>query len=124
MSEKPELLPCPFCGATMEDWHGQSFTHPLVETREEACILAGLSFSYQHSRWNTEEVLRWNRPAALSDHPTVKALVDAAVAAERERLLRPDLGFVCECGMSGPCMADNCKSPILDMTAAIRGETT
>lgn len=56
-----DLLPCPFCGARMEDFHGHSFVHPLVENRDDACILSGLSFSYTHSRWGTDERLRWNR---------------------------------------------------------------
>lgn len=76
MTDTPKLLPCPFCGATMEDWHGQSFSHPLVEKRDDACILAGLSFSYQHSRWGTHEHVRWNRRH------------DAAVSAARKEGVR------------------------------------
>ena len=61
MTPAPELLPCPFCGAKMEDFHGDQFTHPLVKTRDDSCILAGLAFSRNHSRWGTDETLRWNR---------------------------------------------------------------
>ncbi len=63
MSDGVDLLPCPFCGAKMEDFYGHSFVHPLVDNRADACILAGLSFSYTHSRWGTAESLRWNRRA-------------------------------------------------------------
>jgi hypothetical protein len=65
MSDASDLLPCPFCGVKMEDFHRQSFTHPLADTREDTCILAGLCFSYQHSRWGTNEIIRWNTRAAL-----------------------------------------------------------
>lgn len=60
----------------------------------------------------------------LAADPAVRARVEAALAAAPARLLRPNPGFVCECGMTGPCMTENCKSPILAMTDAIRkGET-
>lgn len=88
MSDAPELLPCPFCGADMQDFHGHSFAHPLTEGRDGACILAGLSFSYRHSRWGTDETIRWNRratPAALAASPEVAALIREAEARGMER---------------------------------------
>ena len=88
MSETPELLPCPFCGAQMEDYYNHSFVHPLVESREDSCILAGLSFSYLHSKWGTGEIARWNRrsPAARNS-----VLEEAA----RELLRRyPSMGMI------------------------------
>lgn len=82
-----DLKSCPFCGAIMEDFHGSSFTHPLVEKQEDACILAGLSFSYQHSRWGSDETLRWNRR-----EPAIEAL--QARIVELEALLDGDLTAV------------------------------
>jgi hypothetical protein len=67
MTDAPDLKPCPFCGAAMQDFHGHSFVHPLVADRNDACILSGLSFSYVHSRWGTDERARWNRLATLPD---------------------------------------------------------
>lgn len=52
-------------------------------------------------------------------HARIVAEKDARIA-ELEARLNPSNILVCECGMTGPCMWDGCKSPAF--RAALKGD--
>ena len=81
--DAPELLPCPFCGGAA---HVDGTSWTTRDGKDQAWATCKKCGTYGPS--STNAIAAWNRratPEALAADPAVKALVEAAVAAERER---------------------------------------
>jgi Lar family restriction alleviation protein len=80
----PELLPCPFCGG---EAHMRYDAGAFAECTNDQCDATGPQRLGPVSREDDvrEAIAAWNRRAALSDHPAVKALVAEAEARGMER---------------------------------------
>lgn len=70
------LKPCPFCGKSLSERDGMLF-HREADTRDGACILAGLGIAMVHSKWGTEQVSAWNTRAP---DPSMAARLEKAEA--------------------------------------------
>jgi Lar family restriction alleviation protein len=153
MSEAPkdknELLPCPFCGVNgvsmKSDWDSfdeyvecdDCLSRGPSETSENGAAAAwnDRANCAEHARLMAEKDaeieeafargVNWAQERAkvegrlvLVDSPELVHLRD-----ENARLRGANDVDVCECGMIGPCMWEECKSPTLEKIRALKATT-